>query len=134
MNKLYSKLAAGLAAIIGLMAIVSGGRVLLGELPDYYLIAWLPVYNFTIGLLSAGVTSVLLWRNSRYAGAAALATLALHTTVMIILQTAYQDVVATESIRAMTIRIMTWLVIQGLLLLQWRRDRVRIAGSRGHAL
>lgn len=134
MNKLYTKLAAGLAVIIGLMAVVSGGKVLLGQMPDYYLIGWLPVYNFTVGVLSAGVTSVLLWRNSRYAGAAALVTLALHTTVMIILQTAYQDVVATESVRAMTIRITTWLVIQGLLLLQRRRDRVRVAGSRSHAL
>ena len=31
------------------MAVFAGGRVLLGTLPDYYLIDWLPTYNFVIG-------------------------------------------------------------------------------------
>lgn len=49
----YNRIAALLALVIGLMAIFAGGRVLLGILPDYYVIDWLPVYNFIMGAVSA---------------------------------------------------------------------------------
>jgi len=71
------KVAAVLAFIIGGMAIFSGGQVvLLGKEQNYYVISWLPYYNFTMGVITFFVTAVLLWKNSPYARAAALATLA----------------------------------------------------------
>lgn len=123
MNRILSKIAAVLAFIIGAMAIFAGGQVLLGKDPGYYVIGWLPVYNFTAGLLTVAVTAVLIWRGSRYALPAAVITLAAHVLVMVILQTAYRGVVAVDSIRAMTIRIVVWLVILGLMLVQRRKDR-----------
>ncbi|MBE2223717.1 MAG: hypothetical protein IAF02_19410, partial [Anaerolineae bacterium] len=75
MNSKLSKAAAILAWIIGGMAIVAGGRVLLGTLPDYYVVDWLPIYNFVVGVVTVLVTAVLIWRNSRYALPAAVATL-----------------------------------------------------------
>lgn len=123
MNRILSKIAAVLAFIIGAMAIFAGGQVLLGKDPGYYVIGWLPVYNFTAGLLTVAVTAVLIWRGSRYALPAAVITLAAHVLVMVILQTAYRGVVAVDSIRAMTIRIVVWLVILGLMLVQRRRDK-----------
>jgi hypothetical protein len=42
---------------------------------------------------------------------------------MLILQTAYNDVVASESIRAMTIRIIVWTVNVALLLLHSWKER-----------
>jgi hypothetical protein len=122
MKQMLFKIAAVLALIIGAMAIFAGGQVLLGKDPGYYVIDWLPVYNVTVGLLSALVTAPLIWRESRWALPAALATLAAHTSVMVVLQTAYSSVVASDSIRAMTIRMAAWLVILALLLVQTRRD------------
>jgi hypothetical protein len=123
MKTIYVKAAAIIAAIVGLMAVGSGGTVLLGRDPGYYVIDWVPVYNVAIGAISLFFTSILLWRNSRYAAGIALLTLAMHSLVMILLQTILHDVVAADSIRAMTIRIVTWLLIGGLLLLQRRKDR-----------
>lgn len=117
-----SKIGSILAFIIGAMAIFAGGQVLLGNMPDYYVIDWLPIYNFTIGVITFFLTAILIWKNNQYALAAAIATLSGHTIVMFILQSAYRDVVAPDSIRAMTLRIGVWVVILGLLLVQWRRN------------
>lgn len=117
-----SKIGSILAFVIGAMAIFAGGQVLLGNMPDYYVIDWLPIYNFTIGVITFFLTAILIWKNNQYALAAAIATLSGHTIVMFILQSAYRDVVAPDSIRAMTLRIGVWVVILGLLLVQWRRD------------
>jgi hypothetical protein len=115
MNTKLSKIAATLALIIGAMAIFAGGRVLLGTDPGYYVIEWLPVYNFSVGVVTVMVTAVLIWKNSRYARPAASATLAAHTLVMLLLLATYGDVVAPDSLVAMTLRIVVWVVILALL-------------------
>lgn len=114
-----SKIAAILAFIIGAMALFAGGQVvLLGKVMDYYVIDWLPWYNFIMGLLAVFVTSILIWKNSRFALPAVIVTLAVHVTVMVILLTAYQDVVAQDSTKAMTVRIVIWIIILILLFVQ----------------
>lgn len=123
MKGIYTKAASVLAFAIGAMAIYAGGKVLLGQLPDYYVISWLPIYNFSMGLISAFGTAILLWRGHRWGNLAAIATLGLHGAVMIVLQTAFADVVAPDSLRAMTLRIAAWSVIVFLVGLQWRQDR-----------
>jgi hypothetical protein len=124
MNTKRFKVAAILAAIIGAMAVFSGGRVLLGNLPDYYLIDWLPVYNFTIGVASLLVTAVLIWKQHRYAWPAAVTTLSLHALVMLILLTAYWNVVAVDSLVAMTVRMVTWIIIMAFLYPVTRKEAV----------
>jgi uncharacterized membrane protein len=116
-----SKIAAILAWVIGAMAIVAGGQVLLGREPGYSVIGWLPVYNFSVGLVTFLFTAILLWRKSRYAMPAVIATFSLHTLVMIILQLGFRQVVATESIFAMTIRMVVWVIIIVLLLAETRK-------------
>jgi hypothetical protein len=119
MNIKRTQTAAVLAFIIGAMAVFAGGRVvLLGILPDYYVIDWLPVYNFIMGLVTVGITAVLIWRNGRYARPAAVATFATHALVMLILLAAYRDVVALDSLAAMTVRLVAWAVILALLLVR----------------
>jgi hypothetical protein len=103
------------------MAVVAGGQVLFGKVPDYYVIDWLPIYNFLIGVLSVVDTAVLIWKRHSYALPAAVATLSLHAVVMLILLIGYRDVVATDSLMAMTIRISTWLIILGLLFFAVKR-------------
>ena len=111
MNTQRTKIAAVLAFIVGMMAIFAGGRVLLGTDPGYYVIDWLPVYNFVLGVLTVGVAAVLIWKNSRYAWPTAVAILSAHVLVMLSLLTAYRDVVARDSLVAMTVRIVVWLII-----------------------
>lgn len=126
MNAILSKTAALLAFVIGAMAIFAGGQVLLGHIPDYNVIDWLPIYNFSVGVISALVTATVIWRNTRYALPAAAATLSAHALVMIVLQTAYREIVAPDSIRAMTVRIGVWIIILALLLIQKQRSKISI--------
>jgi hypothetical protein len=123
MKKIFRKIAAALAFIIGVMAIFAGGQVLLGKVMDYYVIDWLPVYNFIVGLISSSLTAILIWRSSKYAMPVAIGTFASHGVVMLVLQTAYRDVVALDSIKAMTVRLVVWLIILILMILQARKDQ-----------
>lgn len=113
-----NRIASILAFIIGLMAVFAGGKVLLGIIPDYYVIDWLPIYNFAMGLVSIFFSAFVIWKNNRFAMPSAIGTFGLHTIVMLILQTAYREVVATDSIVAMTVRLLVWAVIAGLLIVQ----------------
>ena len=123
MDRIYQKIAAVLAFIIGAMAIFAGGQVvLLGKVMDYHVIDWLPVYNLTLGLLSAFVTAILIWKNHRFALPAAIATFASHSTIMLILLTIYGDEVAPDSIQAMTVRIAVWIIVLGLMFFQRKKD------------
>lgn len=127
MNTYLNKVAAVLAFTIGAMAVFAGGKVLLGIMPDYYVINWLPVYNYTIGVLTVVVTAVLLWVDHTLALPVAIATSGIHVLVMIILRTAYRDVVAIDSIVAMTIRIAVWIIILASMYAQARWNRMVVA-------
>ena len=118
-----NKIAAILAFIIGGMAVFAGSQVVLfGKVMDYYVIDWLPSYNLTLGLLTVFITATLLWKDSIIASKAALATLLSHSVVMLILLTVYREVVAPDSTQAMTIRIATWGIINGLMIAHQRKN------------
>ena len=121
MKKNYQKIAAILAFIIGAMAVFAGGQALLGKDMGYYVINWLLLYNYTAGLLTVFITAFLIWTHSRFAMPAALGTFGLHALVMLLLQTAYRGVVAPDSLRAMTVRLVAWGIILGLMFLQRRK-------------
>ncbi len=123
MNRTLTRIAAILAFIIGAMAIVAGGQVLLGKAPDCYVINWLPVYNFTMGLLTDFLIALLIWKNSKWAMPAAIGTFSTHAIVMLILQTAYRQVVAPDSIVAMSLRLAVWLIILALMFVQSRKNK-----------
>ena len=121
MKNNYQKIAAILAFIIGAMAVFAGGQALLGKDMGYYVINWLLLYNYTAGLLTVFITAFLIWTHSRFAMPAALGTFGLHALVMLLLQTAYRGVVAPDSLRAMTVRLVAWGIILGLMFLQRRK-------------
>lgn len=123
MKTTLNKIAAILAFIIGAMAIVAGGQVLLGKVPDYYVINWLPLYNYTMGVATVLLTASLLWINSRLALPAAVGTLGFHAVVMVLLLTVYHGVVATDSLVAMTVRLIVWAIILALMFAQRRGNR-----------
>jgi len=122
MNSIYRKIAAVLAFIIGAMAIFAGGQVLLGKIMDYYVIDWLPIYNFIAGLITSFATAILIWKGSKFALTAGIGTFAVHGTVMLVLLTAYRDVVATDSTKAMTVRLAVWVIILALMFVQAQKD------------
>ena len=90
--------------------------MLIGILPDYYVIDWLPIYNFTMGVVSAFFSAIVIWKNGKLAMPAAIGTFGFHAVVMLILQTVYREVVAPDSIVAMIVRLTVWAIITGLLI------------------
>lgn len=123
MKTTLTKIASALAFIIGAMAIVAGAQVLMGNDPGYYVINWLPIYNYTIGILTVFITAIFIFTNSRFALPAAIGTFSLHAIVLFILLTAYRNTVAPDSIRAMTIRLVVWVIILGLMFIQARKNK-----------
>jgi len=122
MNSKLRKTAAVLSFIIGAMAIFAGGQVMLGKIMDYYVIDWLPIYNFIVGIISV-FAAIIIWKGSKIAMPVAIAILASNVTVMLVLLTAYRDVVAPDSIKAMTVRIVAWIIIFVLIIMQAHRDK-----------
>jgi hypothetical protein len=116
-----NKIASILAFIIGGMAIFAGGKALLGIDPGYYVINWLLLYNYSIGLLIVSSVAILIWNNSKLALPAASGVFGLHGLVMLILLAGYREVVAPDSLVAMTVRLVVWLIILGLMFIQRRK-------------
>jgi len=123
MKGTLNKIAAVLALVIGVMAVFAGGRTLLGRDPGYYVINWLLLYNYTIGILTVFGTAILIWTRHRLALPAAIATFSVHALVMIALQVAYREVVAQDSIVAMTVRLIVWAIILTLMFIQARKKQ-----------
>ena len=89
---------------------------------DYYVIDWLPTYNFIIGIISV-FAAIIIWKGGKIVMPVAIAILVSHVSVMLIILTAYGDVVAPDSIKAMTVRIAAWIIILVLIIIQARRDK-----------
>lgn len=119
-------LAAAVAVLFGVATLFAGGRVLLGADPGYEVFRPLLVFNTAMGAayLVAGVT---IWRSvsaGRYAaGAIFLLNLLVLLTILVVY--ASGGAVAVDSLRAMTLRTVVWLVL--FIALSWR-GRCRSAG------
>ena len=118
------KTATILSFIIGALAVFIGIRVVfLGQEMFYYVIDWLPVYNLILGLLTLFITTILIWKNSPIALHASIATLVSHSAVTLFLLIAYKDTVSIFSIVSMLIRLVFWIIILRLLLLQKKENQ-----------
>ena len=110
------KTATILSFIIGAMAVFIGVRVaFLGQKMPYYVIGWLPIYNLILGLLTVFLSTILIWKNPRFALPISIATLISHSTVTFFLLITYNGTVSIFSLIAMAIRIATWVIIIRLL-------------------
>lgn len=114
MNAFLTKFPSILAFLVGAMSIVAGGMVMRGWRPGYSILSWLPVYNFVLGLLAL-IPAYLLWMDNRYAFTASIVTFALHAVVLLLLLTFFCGQVATQSIGAMSFRVVVWIIILALL-------------------
>ena len=113
MNSL--KVAAGLAFLIGALSIFAGGMAMRGWNPGYKVLGWLPVYNFGMGILTVLLPAILIWKNHPLAFFAAIIFFVIHLIATAILLLAFRDVVATQSLLAMTFRLVVWLIILALM-------------------
>lgn len=121
MNTTLIRIASALAFLIGSIAVIAGGSVLLGMPTDYYVINWLLLYNYTVGVLTVSLTAILIWKNNKLAPSAAVTTFVAHTSVMLVLLTAYRGIVSVHSLEDMSIRIVAWLIILVLMFFQSRK-------------
>ncbi len=108
--KIVIKIVAVLATIIGIMAVVTGSRVLLGGFdPDYQYFNSLVSYNVIMGVISV-IAGILIWqRNSKAIFISFFITVA-HITVFLLLKTVFSDVISDHSVNAMTFRSVVWMI------------------------
>ncbi len=109
-----------LAFLIGVMSIAAGAKAMRGWNPGYSVLAWLPVYNFIMGILTI-IPAIMIWNNNRYALAISLAVFGIHAVVLLLLLSVFRGTVAFQSIGAMIFRLLVWLSILALMFFQSRK-------------
>ncbi|MGB5436814.1 MAG: hypothetical protein WBM98_13050 [Maribacter sp.] len=99
-----------LAGIIGSMSVISGASVLLGlHEVGYTVLKGLVVYNVAVGVLSI-ITAFLIWKNFTLSKKLTSLILIFHVSVLAYLYF-FSETVAMESIKAMTFRVVVWVLI-----------------------
>jgi hypothetical protein len=113
------------ALVFGVVTIVAGGRVLVGADPGYVVFMPLLIYNTCMGVAYVGA-GVIAWRNPKQGGYAAGGIFVVNLLVLGVIGALYATggAVALESIRAMTLRTVVWLVLfLGLVWVNYRSTR-----------
>ena len=111
MKSILLKVVAAIALLIGLMAVITGTRVLTGYLiPDYNVLPLLVYYNVFMGFASI-FTGILIWIKYSKALAFTVGIAVGHISVLLSLLTLFNSVVADQSIKAMIFRSIIWIVI-----------------------
>lgn len=118
-----------IAVLFGGVTLVVGTRVLLGADPGFVVYRPLLIYNTIMGLayIAAGL---LAWRHVAKGRQAAGAIFVLNAVVLGIIGYLYQSggAVAMESVRAMTLRTVVWLLL--LVGWAWLARKPRAARSK----
>ena len=100
------------AALFGLATIIAGGRVIAGADPGYIVFRPLLIYNAAMGIayVAAGV---IAWRSLDRGKYAAVTIFVLNFLVLGAIGYLYAtgSAVAIDSLRAMTLRTVVWLVL-----------------------
>lgn len=123
--------AAVVGILFGLATLAAGGSVLFGRPPGYLVYRPLLIFNTAMGLayLYAGVKA---WQRSERGYTAAGAILAANAAVLLWIVYLFRtraDVVAMDSVRAMILRTVVWLVLWGVLGWVWRLKRAATTRS-----
>lgn len=104
------KIASIFAFFIGAMSVFAGSKVLFGiDIKDYNVLNWLVLYNVILGVISI-VTSYLIWKKNKLSKSLILAILVLHSSILMYLYL-FSEIVASESIKAMSFRVSIWITI-----------------------
>lgn len=117
------------AVLFGLITIVAGTRVLAGADPGYVVFRPLLIFNVAMGIayVAAGV---LAWRNVNHGKRAAAAIFILNAIVLGTIWYLYLlgSAIAIESLRAMSLRTVVWLLL--FIGLAWlsRKEKISALG------
>jgi len=100
------------AMLFGLVTIFAGTRVLLGSDPGYIVYRPLLIYNAAMGIVYVSA-SIIAFRNVKQGMYAAGVIFALNLVVLTTIYYLYTkgSPIAIESLRAMTLRTVVWLVL-----------------------
>src|SRR5574340_537893 len=104
------RLAAILAAMLGLLSVKEGGSVLLGlTTKAYTVLPWLVWYNVLVGVFSV-IVGVGLWQKRFWGHRFSVTVVVFHGLVLLILVMlfAFKQPVAVDSIIAMIVRVLVW--------------------------
>lgn len=101
-----------IAVLFGVVTIFAGSGVLTGSDPGYVVFFPLLVYNTVMGFIYIGV-GVVAWRNVHYGRNGAAAVFVLNLLVLVAIWLLYNSggAVAIDSLRAMTLRTIIWLLL-----------------------
>lgn len=110
MEKIFTKIASGLALFIGGMSVFAGTRVLLGiDEKEYTILTWLVSYNVLFGVISI-FTAYFIWTQRQPYKKMVLGILSMHFFVFLFLKF-ISETAASDSIKAMIFRMGIWSVI-----------------------
>ncbi len=121
MNRIiYLRLIALVAFVMGAMAVVAGGKVLMGlSTPDYHVIPWLVKYNVIMDVISI-VVAALLWFKNFWGKIGAVFITSGHILVLLLLLTLLSDQAAEHSVNAMTVRSTVWILLTAFIKKNYR--------------
>ena len=109
---ILQRIMATVAVVFGIVTIIAGSRVLTGTDPGYTVFQPLLVYNTLMGVayIAGGL---MIWRNIRRGKYVAASIFTLNLIVLGGIAYLYfvSDGVAVDSLRAMTLRTVVWLVL-----------------------
>ncbi|MCK5456447.1 MAG: hypothetical protein KAI45_04915 [Melioribacteraceae bacterium] len=119
--KIIIRIISVLASIIGIMAAITGSRVLLGMFdPGYQYFTTLIGYNVCMGVVSV-IAGVLIWQRNSKALLLAYFITGAHIIVFLLLKTIFSDVISDHSVNAMTFRSVIWVVFSVVI---WKGNSV----------
>lgn len=127
LDRLIQRAIALIAMLFGVLTLFAGGRVLSGSDPGYVVFRPLLLYNFLMGFAYIGV-GVLAWRQLAAGRLGAGIIFVLNAVVLAAIVYLYQtgSAVAVDSLRAMTLRTVVWLVLVVGLTWLLVRERTRV--------
>ncbi|MEE9432192.1 MAG: hypothetical protein V3V16_14170 [Melioribacteraceae bacterium] len=113
--KIVIKIISVLAIIVGIMAVVTGSRVLLGVFdPGYKYFTELVSYNVIMGAVSV-IAGIFIWQRNSKAIIYSSIIAGLHILVLLSLITLFSDVISDHSINAMTFRSIAWIIFSVII-------------------
>ena len=113
--KIVIKIISVLAIIVGIMAVVTGSRVLLGVFdPDYKYFTELVSYNVIMGAVSV-IAGIFIWQRNSKAIIYSSIIAGLHFLVLLSFITLFSNVISDHSINAMAFRSIAWILFSVII-------------------
>ena len=123
--KITQTVLAFVATLFGLVTIFAGTRVLLGSDPGYIVFRPLLIYNTTMGIVYVAA-GIIIWRNFKQGMNVAAVIFFLNLVVLAVIYFLYTkgNLIAVDSLRAMSLRTVVWLALLALLGWLSRRNKL----------